>query len=97
MSNFSAHLPIIIRYIQFLLAFFSMHLCVRGQIGCANTTTAVSSITANSAVSGGNVCSTVESTTSRGICWSTSPSPVPGQRGTFLYKAVVVRDPLPLL
>lgn len=40
------------------------------------TTTAVSSITPTSAVSGGNVTSGgSQSVTSRGVCWSTSPEP----------------------
>ncbi|HKK42244.1 MAG TPA: hypothetical protein VJ963_07535, partial [Bacteroidales bacterium] len=42
----------------------------------AVTTTAISSITTGSAVSGGNVTSDGNGTvTARGICWSTSPSP----------------------
>ncbi len=40
------------------------------------TTTAVTSITANSAVSGGNVTSDGgANVTSRGVCWNTSPNP----------------------
>jgi uncharacterized protein (TIGR02145 family) len=82
MSHFSNSLRIITR-MTFLLAFVLLQLLVEAQIGCTNTTTPVSSLTTNSAVGGGNVCSsTIGEITSRGICWSTSPLPVPGQSGT---------------
>jgi len=49
--------------------------CVKGDIPVLSTTTA-STITSTSAISGGNVTSDGGVTiTSRGVCWSTSPSP----------------------
>lgn len=78
-----------ILFLVFLLLHFSMPAQTQlTQLACNNTTTGVSAITNNSAVSGGNVCSSsVGSITSRGLCWSTSTSPVPGQSGTFTVQS----------
>lgn len=50
---------------------------------CTNTTLAVSSIESNYAKSGGSICSGIGTVQMKGICWSASGTPVPGQQGTF--------------
>jgi uncharacterized protein (TIGR02145 family) len=77
-----------------LLVLFSLHFSMQAKtqitvLACANTTNPASSVTSNSAVSGGNICAneSLGAITSKGLCWSTNPSPVPGQSGTFVVQS----------